>query len=1605
MERGLITKSRMEASIQSVLHGWIKKHGMEAILPSLDAEFMERMVQSSRDNMTEEEIISLLSFVAGSLASHDPKWDFFAADVLMGLHQDASPSSFLEVVRILQTNEDVSGKNRPLLEDSFVSWIDENQEWIESMFQEEVTATKSFPITLFGWKTLYKSYLMRSNGKVVERPDHMWFRVALFLHRDHKDLVLRCFQDLRSGRYTHATPTLYYAGARRPQMASCFPWNAVVYTPDGGRPISRLSEGDLVLTHTGGWKKIQQVHHDVVGHQRCMVQIRAHGTVVDATSDHPFLMTSGEFTAPEDPKFNVKELFRVTPSFFGESLLENDTVCLSRLAVFCDSVDSTDGIEKQWSRDFPSRIPALLQKAILSDPHTTLKSWRERWRVHESTYLNMWYEQWFVGIAWEHRDPPTLDDAQMEVFAESQPTEKVYTLTVEDDHSYVVNGLVAKNCFLVGTEDSIEGIFKTISDVAQISKWAGGLGVHISNIRADRSYIYGTNGYSNGLLPMIRLYNDTSRYIDQCFSPETWIWTKSVGWKEMAEITVGDCVLTASGTYAEVDRILSHVLPEDHSDHPQKMIQIEGWRGRKTSVTAGHDFLVGRNSPQEEDDYVPVGEISSNDVVRMQRPCWVRGSGGEVGGWTRQWAHLLALVVGNARYITMSCPTVWKVEDPKTLKKIKEVLGGEDGTMAEVDKEKDGMIRWKIGLFPWAWGSNGRTIRPPYEWLHMGIKKEKEEQMIRVFLDTLDSGRTLDDPLWERFYASLVYRWESEEVWVKKCGWKAWGQWSRVETGSGHGNILYDLEVRGEDRSYTTEIGTVHNGGGKRNGAFAMYLEPWHADIMAFLAAKKNTGPEEDRARDLFYGLWIPDLLMERVEANKTWSLMCPRECPGLSDVHGKEFVELYEKYEAAGKFRRQMSARELFTEILKCQIETGTPYILYKDSCNRKSNQKHLGTIKSSNLCVRGDTMMLTREGYISMTQCVGSALEVWNGVQFSEVVPLETQSLVAPGEWLRIITTRGKRLESTRDHVFFVGPQRKKVTASQLQPGMRLTSWILPSLETLSSEVIEEIERACRYLYHHAVIMEEKTRVMYAKDYESLMQLQILLELGNIMVSVHAVAVNRWRMDVLSCEWDSVVDVVNGMGILTKTTGPTRIVEEIESITPILLPNPVPSFCIREAQLHSAVFQGILAGQCTEIIEYSDASQYAVCNLASISLPACLKPNTREPPTTIKVHPQAEKDVQWVLGRWRIHRETVNGNDIQKTDTVSRDIVVVDNDRELTPHQFFNEYISPVMDLGELYRLTREVTVNLNEVIDKNRYPTPETRVSNLMHRPVGIGVQGLADVFCALKMPFDSIQARQLNHQIFETIYHAALSASCDSAMVQGAYESYPGSPLSKGQFHWELCAPAVPPFPLLHNWEALREKIREHGTRNSLLIAPMPTASTSQILGNNECFEPYTSNFYTRRTQAGEFLVYNRELYKDLCALDGWTPETRQELLWNRGSVKNITILPDWLRRVYLTVWEIPQKSVLDLAIDRHFFIDQSQSMNLFLAEPSLEVLIKMHLYGFHKGLKTGSYYIRSRPPLNTPHFSMQAAPAATDGPVCPLRRPGSSTTEECEACMG
>jgi len=537
---------------------------------------------------------------------------------------------------------------------------------------------------------------------------------------------------------------------------------------------------------------------------------------------------------------------------------------------------------------------------------------------------------------------------------------------------------------------------------------------------------------------------------------------------------------------------------------------------------------------------------------------------------------------------------------------------------------------------------------------------------------------------------------------------RATGSYIRGTNGTSNG-IVPMLKVYNDTARY------VDQGGGKRKGSFAIYMEPWHADVFNFLDLRKNTGAEEMRARDLFYAMWIPDLFMKRVEENGEWTLMCPNECPHLFDTYGDEFEKLYTSYEQVGKGRKTIKARELWEKILEAQIETGNPYMLYKDAANRKSNQKNLGTIRSSNLC--------------------------------------------------------------------------------------------------------------------------------------------------------------------------------------------------------------------------------------TEIMEYTAKDEVAVCNLASIAIPMFIDENEK-----------GEK--------------------------------------------YFNH--------KRLFEVTKKITRNLDTVIDRNYYPVKEAENSNFRHRPIGLGIQGLADAFIVLRMPFTSDEAKTLNQEIFETIYFAAVTSSMEMAKAKEPYSTYKGSPMSQGEFQFNMWGVSEDDLSGRWDWNSLRKDVMKNGVRNSLLVAPMPTASTSQILGNNEAFEPYTSNIYTRRVLSGEFIVVNKHLLEDLVELGLWNNGMKEDIMRANGSIQHIDSIPQDLKDLYKTVWEMSMKDIIDMSRQRGYFIDQSQSLNLFMQDANYSKLTSMHFYAWKSGLKTGMYYLRTKSAVNAIQFTVSKDKKVEDKPLSPeelkaMLIESQNNPDDCDMC--
>ena len=1130
----------------------IKNIGTSGSLDPIKINYTQltiKIIDQLYDKISTTKIDELTADQCASMSSIHYDYGTLASRIIVSNCHKNTDADFGTVAKKLHNYKDKHGANAPLITRELLDFAKLHAKAIKA----RIDYNRDFLFDYFGFKTLERSYLMRVNNVIVERPQHMWMRVALSIHKDDIEAALDTY-DLMSQKYfTHATPTLFNAGTPRPQLSSCF--------------------------------------------------------------------------------------------------------------------------------------------------------------------------------------------------------------------------LIAME------EDSIDGIFNTLKDCALISKWAGGIGLHIHNIRASNSHIRGTNGSSNGIVPMLRVFNNTAKYVDQCVTPETYIYTTQ-GPIEIQNCSYGETqVFNLTGGVETIENVLEH-------PYEGEIYNIETTHSiDNLKITPEHPVyaLVGQskglnysvienrlNKKIAKFDWIDVKDLTTDDMLIYKIPNY----NVDIDAITQDDCYMYGVILGDGSMSNADQNGYLSLHSTNKKHILDFAVKYFENKCIEyrIDvNENVTRIRWNKNInMPFRYSDvydSNKIKRVHHKWLNLPVDKSKF--ILKGLIDT--DGCNNKELCFDSTSRNLI---ESVRFICLKLGILTSG-YIRDRVGESHttsaGNLiinqkisyclripktqviceligveyddtqffkffryedfllsriknisiekysgtLYDLQMK-KQHDYLLHNGAAHNGGGKRNGSFAIYLEPWHADIELFLEMRKNHGDEELKARDLFYALWIPDLFMERVKTDGMWTLLCPDECPGLADVYGDAFVELYSKYEndtiKTYKCRKTVKARELWFKVLDAQMETGTPYLCYKDAANKKSNQSNLGTIKSSNLC--------------------------------------------------------------------------------------------------------------------------------------------------------------------------------------------------------------------------------------SEIIEYSDANETAVCNLASIGLPTfCIRDLSADP-------------IAYAGGK-------------------------------------------AVFDYTKLHEVAQTVTRNLNKVIDINYYPTEKTRVSNMRHRPIGIGVQGLADVFMMLDVPFHSDKAKEINQTIFETIYHGALTASADAAEKDGPYETFSGSPASKGILQydmWNVEPKYTTGLTVSLDWSALKDRIQKVGLRNSLLLAPMPTASTSQILGFNECFEPFTSNIYSRRTMAGEFMLTNKYLMRDLIDAGLWNTDLKNSIVGNQGSVQHIEGLSQHLKDKYKTVWEIPMKHVIDMAADRGAFICQSQSLNLWLEDPNYNMLTSMHFYGWQKGLKTGIYYLRRRAKHRAQQFTIE-----------PERSKASNASEPCEMC--
>lgn len=1156
----------------------------------------QKVVASIYSGITTEELDIQSAEICVNLSTTHPSYSYLGGRILISNLHKKTLSSFVQKIRLLSTETE-------LIDQSYAEWIFRNAEHIDGM----IDYNRDYLYDYFGFKTLEKAYLLKINGKIIERPQDMIMRTAIMVQHKNLDMIKKTYDLMSFGYYTHASPTLFNSLTKHRQLSSCFVENTEVMTMSGIKNIQDIQIGDKVVSHTGKVQTVLQLHKNELGNRKVMSLDVYKTKIIQVTDNHRFLTVSIDNNIPTWRK--VEELnnsyYIAIPKIKNNNEVENDVIYFENREIVIDKEfafligfylssgyvkDNRQILFHKTNKPYQlglediffEYLDSIKIKDIVIDLfnymfgieknhiYPNMINWNSELignlysgcvsKVIGNKQLeNELYHLFRMnGITVNNNSPFTLFDSftdvmfvdnvkflrVKEVLETDLSPEYVYTIGVEEDHSYNVEGLVCENCFLLGTNDDLNDIATTWNSCAQISKWAGGIGLHISNIRGKDSIIKGTGGRSNGIVPFLRVFNDIARWIDQ---------------------------------------------------------------------------------------------------------------------------------------------------------------------------------------------------------------------------------------------------------------------------------------------------------GGKRPGSIAIYLEPHHPDIFEFLDLRKNFGSETERARDLFLALWVSDLFMKQVEADGDWYLLSSDECPGLTDAVGDNYEILYWKYVNDGLFRNKVKARKLWLAILESQIETGMPYITYKDAVNKKSNQKNLGTIKSSNLC--------------------------------NEIV------------------------EYSDD---------KEYAVCNLA-SIALKSFVIPFSFELENEWIIYSKPNCKYC-------------RYAKNY-----------LNN---------------------------------------------------------NNVPF---------------------TEF-EFSNES---VLNLKRIL-------NTQKltfPQIFIKTISETSENMNHI-GGW---------SDLYK-------------------------YTSCKFDFDKLYEIAYLSTINLNEVIDVNYYPVPQTRFSNMRHRPIGLGIQGLADTLVLMRIPFDSEEAVQFNSKMMETIYLASMTASNELSMNRtsklrslidwfkttetvypefydetlilseslqngiyhelkpcsyelkrestsdriGSYSSFDGSPFSEGKFQFDLWGKTEDELMYPNEWRELKEKVIRFGTRNSLLTALMPTASTSQILGNNECFEFFTNNIYTRKTQAGDFILVNKYLVKDLVSIGLWNENLKNRIIANDGSVQNIEEIPPEIRSIYKTIWEIKQVWVLKQAVARGYFVDQTQSMNVFMAEPDFQRLTSSHFYAWKNGLKTGMYYLRSKPSASAIKFTIDPNL---------IKQNESKSEEGCLSCSG
>lgn len=1150
------------------------------VLKNIDIpKIVQRVKERIRPHMTTSEIDEISALLCVEMYTEHIEYGELASRIIISNMHKNTHECFSNVMEILYENVNY-GKNAPLVSEELINIVRMHKDELDFMPEY----SRDYLFDYFGYKTLEKAYLLRihlpqGNFKIVERPQHMWMRVAIGIHGDNLEAVRETYEMLSQKYFIHATPTLFNAGTPRPQLSSCFEENTLIHTFSGYKKIKDVQIGDEVITHTGKRKRVMQLHKNPLNGRQMYLLECDYTPAVKVTGNHKLYVMKKGNNQPEWISVGnlTKDHYVALPNYPGEKA--NYDLDISKLLNCVQQID-----ERMFSFDitdtkiYPktrwiSRHLNDGQQINVSRKHNEINRF---WKIDNefARFLGIFYGDGHIIRNKNYKNGYACRG--LGITAHSENSSLIKFVTEYGEKLFGIESTIhtqkGQNCIQILFNSTIIGcIF---------------------------DYLFG-HGFAGK-----KLWN------------EMYEWRTELIYDLLSGLISTDGCITAKTTIVlqlSNTEILTNLYHLCRSHGIVVSYLKSKYRSPTASADSGRLCIYPLKQILEN-----VYKTYTDDRIDL---CIQRG---EDEKYTFETAD------GSRNFVKIT--NITKISDtPEYVY----TLGVEDDHSYSVE----GLIAENCFLYPIS------------------------EDSIDGIFETVK-------------HTAITSKWAGG-IGLSIHNIRAKGTVISGTNGVSNG-LVPMLQVFNRTACY------VDQGGGKRQGSFAIYLEPWHADIIPFLQLKKKTGDDEARARDLFYAMWVPDLFMKQVRDDGPWYLMCPHECPGLSEVYGDEFEALYWKYVSEGKYREEIKARDLMEEIVVAQIETGTPYMVYKDIANRKSNQKNLGTLKSSNLC--------------------------------------------------------------------------------------------------------------------------------------------------------------------------------------------------------------------------------------SEIFLYNSEDEYAVCNLATLALPAFIEKSGK------------------------------NG--------------------EIKTFNF-----------EKLAEITKLATRNLNKVIDRNFYPLPQMERSNKTHRPIGIGIQGLADAYYEMGWGFDYPEAAELNKQIAETMYYAALEESCRLAEIHGPYATFRDSPASQGILQFDMWG--IDPTNARYNWAALKERIQKVGLYNSELIALPPTASTSQILGNNECFEPYTNNIYSRRTNAGNFMIVNKHLVKDLMKSKLWNVDMKNVIIAQKGSIQNIDSIPQELKNKYKTVWEIQQKVIIDQARDRGAYCTQGMSMNLFLPKATIARVSSMLMYGWQQGLKTGLYYLRSKAAVEAKQFTIDA----------------------------